>query len=155
VKGPEADAAIRRLLGASPAVYGYRQILALRKRHGLVCAPKTVWRVMRRCDWRPVGSSVRSGRQHEGQMRVAEPNRLWASDMADTWSWDGQEGRVAIMIGCADQLVLAWRIATRSTDEDFAKRLREAVFWRFEEAPARTQGIECLSDNGPAGRGSR
>ena len=48
---PEVEDAIRRLLGTSPVSYGYRRIHALLKRRGLVCNPKTVWRVMRRQGW--------------------------------------------------------------------------------------------------------
>jgi len=42
------EEAISGLLAVSPASYGYRRIHALLKRHGLVCGPKTVWRIMRR-----------------------------------------------------------------------------------------------------------
>jgi putative transposase len=145
------EAAISRLLGASPASYGYRRIHALLKRHGLVCNPKTGWRVMRRRGWLATGrlQRARAGRRHEGQVRVADPNRRWASDITGIRSWDGQKGRLAIMIDCADRMVLAWRFATRITAEDLAEMLREAVFRRFGEARARAQGIEFLSDNGP------
>src|SRR5207245_9721063 len=64
-------------------------------------------------------------------------------------AWDGQKGRLAIMIDCADRMVLAWRFAKRITAEDLAEMLREAVFRRFGEARTRAQGIEFLSDNGP------
>lgn len=81
-------------------------------------------------------------------MRVAEPNRRWASDSTGIRAWDGQKGRLAIMIDCADRMVLAWRFAKRITAEDLAEMLREAVFRRFGEARTRAQGIEFLSDNG-------
>ncbi len=145
------ESAIRRLLGASPASYGYRRIHALLKRHGLSCNPKTVWRVMRGQGWLATGrrSRARDGRRHEGQVRVAEPNRRWASDITSIRAWNGQKGRLAIMIDCADRMVLAWRFARRITAEDLAEMLREAVFRRFGEARAQARGIEFLSDNGP------
>lgn len=151
VRRPEVEEAISGLLRASPASYGYRRIHALLKRQGLVCGPKTVWRIMRRRGWLATGrrQRARSGRRHEGQVRVAEPNRRWASDITGIRAWDGQKGRLAIMIDCADRMVLAWRFAKRITAEDLAEMLREAVFRRFGEARTRAQGIEFLSDNGP------
>lgn len=151
MRRPDVEEAISRLLSASPASYGYRRLHALLKRHGLRCNPKTVWRVLRRRGWLATGrrSRVRDGRRHEGQVRVAEPNRRWASDITGIRAWDGQKWRLAIMIDCADRMVLAWRFAKRITAEDLAKMLREAVFRRFGEARTRAQGIEFLSDNGP------
>lgn len=151
LKQRAVETAIRRLLGTSPASYGYRRIHALLKRHGLACNPKTVWRVLRRQGWLATGrrARTREGRRHDGQVRVAAPNRRWASDITSIRAWDGQKGRLAIMIDCADRMVLAWRFAKRITAEDLAEMLREAVFRRFGEARARAQGIEFLSDNGP------
>jgi hypothetical protein len=51
VRRPEVEAAIGRLVGASPATYGYRRLHALLKRQGLLCDPKTVWAAMRRRGW--------------------------------------------------------------------------------------------------------
>ena len=151
VRRPEVEAAIGRLLGTSPASYGYRRIHALLKRQGLTCDLKTVWESMRRRGWLSTSRTrlVRSGRRHEGQVRVAEPNRRWASDITGIRAWDGRKGRLAIMIDCADRMVVAWRFATRITAEDLAEMLREAVFRRFGAVRAHAQGIEFLSDNGP------
>jgi putative transposase len=80
---------------------------------------------------------------------MAEPNRRWASDITGIRAWDGQRGRLAVMIDCADRMILAWRFAARITAEDLAEMLREAIFRRFGEVRARAQGIEFLSDNGP------
>ena len=55
VRRPEVDAATSRLSEASPASDGYRWIHALLKRHGLLCDPTTVWRVMRRRGWLATG----------------------------------------------------------------------------------------------------
>ena len=84
-----------------------------------------------------------------GQVQVATPNRRWASDITGIRAWDGQKGRLAVMIDCADRMVPAWRFARRITAEDPAEMLREAVFGRFAQARSRAQGIEFLSDNGP------
>lgn len=148
---PEVAAAIRHLLGSNPASYGYRRIHALLQRRGLACNPKTVWRAMRRQGWLSTSRQrvLRSGRRHEGKVRVPESNRRWASDITGIRAWDGQKGRLAVMIDCADRMVLAWRFAKRITAEDLAEMLREAVFRRFGEARARARGIEFLSDNGP------
>ncbi len=35
------------------------------------------------------------------------PNRRWASDITGIRAWDGQKGRLAIMIDYADRMVLA------------------------------------------------
>ena len=81
---------------------------------------------------------------------MSEPNRRWASDMTSIRAWDGQKGRVAIRIDCADRKVLAWRFATRMTADDLAEMLREAVWHRFVEARTHVREIEFLSDNGLA-----
>jgi putative transposase len=53
------------------------------------------------------------------------------------------------MIDCADRMVLAWRFATRMTDDDLTEMLREAIWHRVGEARPHARGIEFLSDNGP------
>lgn len=151
-KRPEVEEAIGRLLVASPVSYGYRRLHALLKRQGLTCNPKTVWSVLRRRGWLASGrrrAGLCTARRHVGQVQVASPNRRWASDITGIRAWDGQKGRLAVMIDCADRMVLAWRFAKRITAEDLAEMLREAVFRRFGEARSRAQGIELLSDNGP------
>lgn len=106
---------------------------------------------MRRRGWLSTSRTrlVRSGRRMSDKVRVAEPNRRWASDITGIRARDGRKGRLAIMIDCADRMVLIWRFATRITAEDLAEMLREAVFRRFGEVRAQAQGIEFLSDNGP------
>ncbi|MBM4139792.1 MAG: transposase family protein [Nitrospira sp.] len=59
---------------------------------------------------------------------MAKPNRRWASDIMAIRAWDGQKGRLAIRIDCADRMVLAWHFAKRITADDLAEMLREAVF---------------------------
>ena len=140
-------------LETSPASYGHRigRIHAFLKRQGLRCDPKTVWHAMRRRGWSSTHwhRGAWLGRRHEGEVRVAESNRRWTSDTTGIRAWEGRKGRLAIMIDCADRMVLAWRCATRITAEDLAEMLQEAVFRRFGEVRALAQGIEFLSDNGP------
>ncbi len=147
----DVEEAISRLLGSSPASYGYRRIHALLRRGGLSCNPKTVWQAMRRRGWLSTCRirRMKQGRRHEGKVEVARSNRRWASDITGIRAWDGQKGRLAVLIDCADRMVLAWRFGKRITAEDLAEMLREAVFRRFGEARDRAQGIEFLSDNGP------
>lgn len=82
-------------------------------------------------------------------MQVAEPNHRWASDITSIQAWDGQKGRLAVVLDCADRMVLAWRFGRRVTAEDLAEMVRETVFRRFGEDRGAAQGIEFLSDNGP------
>ena len=71
VRRPEVHAATSRLSGASPVSDGYRWIHALLKRHGLLCDPTTVWRVMRRRGWLATGRLQRAiGQRHEGPVWV-------------------------------------------------------------------------------------
>lgn len=151
LRRPELEEIVRQLLGTSPTSYGYRRIHALLKRRGVTCNPKTVWRVLRRRGWLSTSRRriIQSGRRHEGRVQVSEPNRRWASDMTSIRAWDGQKGRLAVMIDCADRMVLAWRFARRMTANDLAEMLREAVWQRFGGARTHAQGIEFLSDNGP------
>jgi len=151
LRRPELEESVRQLLGASPTSYGYRRIHARLKRRGVACNPKTVWRVLRRRGWLSTSRRriIRSGRRHEGRVQVSEPNRRWASDITSIRAWDGQKGRLAIMIDCADRMVLAWRFATRMTADDLAEMLREAIWHRFGGVRTHARGIEFLSDNGP------
>lgn len=151
LRRPEVVAAIRALLGASPASYGYRRVHALLQRQGVACDPKTVWSIMHRQGWLSTSRRriLRPGRRHEGQMQVPASNTRWASDITSIQAWDGQKGRLAVILDCADRMVLAWRFARRITADDLAELLREAVFHRFGEHRAAAQGIEFLSDNGP------
>ncbi|MDK2745365.1 MAG: DDE-type integrase/transposase/recombinase [Nitrospira sp. BO4] len=154
---PELEEMIRQLVGANPPSYGYRRIHAVLKRRGMACNPKTVWRVLRRRGWLSASRRriIQSGRRHEGRVHVSEPNRRWASDMTSIRAWDGQKGRFAVMIDCADRMVLAWRFARRITATNLTEMLREALWRRFGDARIHARGIELLSDNGPEYTSSR
>lgn len=151
LRRPDIEMLIQHLLAGSPTSYGYRRIHALLKRRGVSCNPKTVWRVLQRRGWLSTSRhrGPRLGRPHTGQVRVADSNRRWASDITGIRAWDGRKGRLAIIIDCADRMILSWRFASRMTATDLAEMLREAIFRRFGETRAQAQGIEFLSDNGP------
>jgi len=151
LRRPDIEMLIQHLLAGSPTSYGYRRIHALLKRRGVSCNPKTVWRVLQRRGWLSTSRhrGPRLGRPHTGQVRVADSNRRWASDITGIRAWDGRKGRLAIIIDCADRMILSWRFASRMTATDLAETLREAIFRRFGETRAQAQGIEFLSDNGP------
>lgn len=91
---------------------------------------------------------IRPGRWHEGQLCVAELNRRWASDITGIRAWDSRKGRLAIMIDCADRMVLVWRFATRITAEDLAEMLREAMFRQFGEARTHARGSSSSATMG-------
>lgn len=147
---PEVEQAIERVLAGSPATYGYRRIHALLLREGIRTNPKTVWRILRRRGWL---SSTRSRskrmRRHEGRVSVLEPNRRWASDITGIRAWNGGKGRLAVIIDCADRMVLAWRFGRRMVSEELQEMVREAVFRRFGAEKEKAQNLEFLSDNGP------
>ncbi len=147
---PEVTEAIERILAGRPATYGYRRIHALLLRAGIRTNPKTVWHILQQRGWL---SSTRSrlprARPHEGQVSVPEPNRRWASDITGIKAWNGEKGRLAVIIDCADRMVLAWRFGQRMLSEELQEMVREAVFRRFGTETIRAQTIEFLSDNGP------
>lgn len=147
---PEVEQAIEGILAGHPATYGYRRIHALLIREGLRANPKTVWRILRRRGWL---SSTRSHskrmRRHEGQVSVLEPNRRWASDITGIKAWNGEKGRLAVLIDCADRMILAWRFGPRMPSEELQEMVREAVFRRFGAETWKAQNLEFLSDNGP------
>jgi putative transposase len=148
---PDVEAAIEKILAGRPATYGYRRIHALLIREGIRINPKTVWRLLRRKGWLSSTRSrlERSRRRHEGQVSVAEPNRRWASDITGIVTWNKQKGRLAVIIDCADRMVLAWQFARRMLSEDLQEMVREAVFQRFGAEKEKAQNLEFLSDNGP------
>lgn len=150
VRRPELEGAIRQMLGGVPATYGYRRVHAMLRRKGVRCNPKTVWAVLRRNGWLSTSRRkvMKAGRRHEGQVAVPEPNRRWASDFTWIRSWDGQKGRMAVIIDCADRMILAWRFQPHIGTESMCEMVREAVFRRFGEAREKARGLEFLTDNG-------
>lgn len=148
---PELVDAIRQIVHARPASYGYRRVHALLRRQGVHCNPKTVHAVLQQQGWLSTDRhrTRRPGRRHDGQVAVEEPNRRWASDITGIRTWDGQKRRLAVILDCADRMVLAWRLAPRITADDLGELVREALFRRFGAARVQARGLEFLSDNGP------
>jgi len=151
LRRPEVEGAVQKIVQDRPATYGYRRVHALLREHGVVCNPKTVWAVLKRKRWLSTvrERTMRPGRRHDGQVAVLEPNRRWASDFTWLRAWNGEKGRLAVIIDCADRMILAWRFQPRLTTEQICEMVREAIFRRFGEDRQQAQGIEFLTDNGP------
>lgn len=148
---PDVEEAIQKILMERPATYGYRRILGMLDRQGIHVNWKTVWRILRRKGWLSSRRQkvLRPGRLHEGQVSVPEPNRRWASDITSIKAWDGQKGRLAVIVDCSDRSVLAWRWERRMPSSSLEEMVREAVFRRFGTDREKARGLEFLSDNGP------
>jgi putative transposase len=147
---PELEAPIRAILSGRPATYGYRRVHAMLKAMGIACNPKTVWAVLRRKGWLSTSRKkvMKPGRAHDGKVAVLEPNRRWASDFTWIRAWNGEKGRLAVIIDCADRMILAWRFKAHVGADDMCELMREAVFLRFGEDRKQAEGIEFLTDNG-------
>jgi len=130
---------------------------ALLLRQEIACNRKTVYAILRRKAWLSSTRTrgARSGRRHEGQVAVPEPNRRWASDFTWIKTWDGQKVRLVVIVDCADRMVLAWRCAPRLTADDLGEVVREALWGRFGPERAQARGLEFLSDNGPEYKATR
>jgi putative transposase len=144
---PDAEDAIRRMLPDTSATYGYRRIHALLKEGGVRVTPKTVLRILRRNRWL---SSIRSqkliaGNLHTGTVMVKEPNKRWASDITGIRCWNGEKCRLAVIIDCADRMVIAWRFGRVMKTQDIIFLVDEALRIRGIDG----KGLEFLSDNGP------
>ncbi len=148
---PEVETVIEQILAGSPASYGYRRIHALLIRGGVQANPKTVWRILRRRGWLSStrNRSRRERQRHDGRVSVLEPNRRWASDITGIKTWHGEKGRLAVIIDCADRMVLTWRFGQRMVSDELQEMVREAVFRRFGNETKKAQALEFLSDNGP------
>lgn len=148
---PEVAGAIRQILQETPTTYGYRRVHALLLRRGIRCNRKTVYRMLRRMHLLSSmrRSAHRPGRLHEGQVAVATPNQRWASDITGIQAWDGQKLKLAVIVDCADRMILAWKLAPRLIADDLCEMVREAMFVRFGAERNQARGIEFLSDNGP------
>ena len=147
---PELLGPVRDILQGRPATYGYRRVHALLLEKGIVCNPKTVWAVLRRKGWLSTSRKkmMRPGRSHDGKVAVLESNRRWASDFTWIRAWNGEKGRLAVIIDCADRMIVGWRFQPHINTETMCEVVREAIFRRFGEDRRSAQGIEFLTDNG-------
>ena len=151
LRRPELAAAIHAIMLHCPPSYGYRRIHALLLRQGIQCNRKTVYQCLKRKAWLASHrqSTVRSGRPHEGKVAVLQSNRRWACDITSLKLWNGQKLRLAVIIDCADRMILAWKLQSRLNTQDIGELLREALFQRFAHQRQQAEGLEFLTDNGP------
>ena len=91
----------------------------------------------------------RPGRPHEGKVAVLQSNQRWACDITTFKLWSGQKLRLAVIIDCADRMVMAWKLQVRLTALDVCELLHEALFQRFAQQIHQARGLEFLTDNGP------
>lgn len=151
IKRPEVLEMIKKLVHLRPATYGYRRIHAILKLIGPRCNSKTVNRYMALNLWLSTNRQkrLRKGRIHEGVVSVAESNTRWSSDITVIKAWNGDKGRLAIVIDCADRQIIAYKWAKSITGNTLIEVVKEALKKRFgcENVPAKGN-LEFLSDNG-------
>ena len=143
--------ALQQVLAHCPPSYGYRRVHALLLRQGIGCNPKTVYLHLKRQSWLASHRrrTLRPGRPHQGKVAVLRSNQRWACDITSLKLWTGQKLRLAVIIDCADRMVLAWKLQPRITTGEVAELLREALFSRFGPQRDQAKGLEFLTDNGP------
>ena len=152
IKKPEVMEMIHRLVKLRPATYGYRRIHAILRLLRIPCNGKTVNRYMGLNLLLSTNRQKRRqrGRIHEGTVAVTDPNKRWASDITVIKAWNGDKGRLAVIIDCADRQVVAYRWSRRITGETLVEVVKEALLKRFDGFVVPEKGsLEFLSDNGP------
>ena len=151
LRRPQLTPAIQQVLAQCPPSYGYRRIHALLARQGVHCNRKTVYQHLKRQAWLASNRhrTQRPGRPHEGKVAVLQSNQRWACDITTFKLWTGQKLRLAVIIDCADRMVIAWKLQVRLTALEVCELLREALFQRFAQQPQQAKGLEFLTDNGP------
>lgn len=120
-------------------------------RQGIRCNRKTVYHHLKRKAWLASHRrrTQRPGRRHEGKVAVLQSNQRWACDITTLKLWNQQKLRLAVIIDCADRMILAWKLQPRLTAGDVCELLREALFRRFAQQRQHAGGLEFLTDNGP------
>jgi putative transposase len=151
LRRPQLTPAIQQMLAHCPPSYGYRRIHALLLRQGLRCNRKTVYLHLKRQAWLASHRhrTQRPGRPHKGKVAVLRSNQRWACDITIFKLGSGQKLRLAVIIDCADRMVMAWKLQRRLTAWDVCELLREALFQRFAQKTQQAKGLEFLTDNGP------
>ena len=94
-------------------------------------------------------SPPRAGRRHLGKVTVPQSNRRRAADITSLPVESGGKLRLAVVLNCADRMILAWRLLARILAEDVAERVREPLPLRFGADRRRALGLKFLTDNGP------
>ena len=148
IRKPKVAEAIRQIVKDRPATYGYRRVHAKIRQLGIRCDPKTVNRYMRLKLWLSSDRQKRQQRQRrEGVVAVPEPNRRWASDITVIKAWNGEKGRLSIIIDCGSREVIEYLWARSIKGRDIRDVVKRAIEKRFAYGFAPL--VEFLSDNGP------
>ena len=151
IRRPDVVEAIRKIIGNRPVSYGYRRIYGKLKESGIQCNCKTVYRYLQLHLWLSTHRQQRVVQKHrEGTVAVTEPNTRWASDITVIKAWNGDRGRFAIIIDCADRQILGYRWSRTITGDDMQTLVKVSLRRRFSrETVPNNKKIEFLSDNGP------
>lgn len=89
------------------------------------------------------------GRDHSGKIMVDTPNTRWATDITSIKCWSGEKVRVAVIVDCCDQSIVAWRAGNHMQASDIELMVQEALFDRFGEELPKRNSLQLLHDNGP------
>jgi putative transposase len=143
----ELEAGIRRVAAANPA-WGVRKVWATLRREGVIASRKRVWALMRALDLVLAPLRERDDWTPRGQVKVADSNRRWASDLTTTWT--RQDGMVALVpvIDCGDRFVFEIGVS-KSQESPIVLGPVERTLWgefgRPEVVPAE---LELRTDHG-------
>jgi len=118
---------------------------------GIHCNRKTVYQHLKRQAWLDSHRqrTQRAGRRHEDKVAMLQSNRRWACNITTFKLWSGQRLRLAVIINCADRMVIAWKFQVRLRALEIGELLREGLFQSFAQQTHQAIGLEFLTDNGP------
>jgi len=144
----ELEAGIRRVTGDNPA-WGVRTVWATLRREAVVASRDRVWAVMRspglvlppvreRDDWAP-----------RGQVKVADSNLRWASDLTTTCT--RQDGLVALVpvIDCGDRYLFEVGVSKSQESPVVLGPVERALGREFGQPEAVPAELELRTDHGP------
>lgn len=151
IKRPELAEAIRKIIKDRPATYGYRRVHAKVLELGLRCNSKTVHRYMALRLWLSNERQKRATRERrEGVVAVAEPDKRRASDISVIKAWNGEKGRLSIVIDCSSRQIVEHTWARSIKGDDIRDMVKRVLLKRFGACKTPRKGsLEFLSDNGP------
>lgn len=151
IRRPELVEIVRNLVKDRPVTYGYRRVHALIRQMGIRCDAKTIHRYMSLKLWLSSNRQKQKAERErrDGVVAVEEPNTRWASDITVIKAWNGEKGRLCIIIDCADRQIVGYRWGTSIKGDDISEVVKGALLKRFEAEKAPRKGaLEFLSDNG-------
>lgn len=151
IRRPELVEIVRQIVKDRPVTYGYRRVHALIRQKGIKCDSKTVHRYMSLKLWLSSNRLKHKAERErrEGVVAVEEPNTRWSSDITVIKAWNGEKGRLCIIIDCSDRQILAYKWAKSIKGDDIRETVKEAMKKRFDAEKIPEKGsIEFLSDNG-------